>query len=140
MKQALIDTDILSLFFRGDSGVVVHFSDYVDVYGKINLSIITYYEVLSGLKHRDAHKQLAAFLDFAARSNIVPLTEHSVTLSSDIYAAMRAQGTPIDDIDILVAGIALANGWMLVTHNRRHFETISGLEIADWTELPPEGA
>ncbi len=54
MKPVLIDTDILSLFFRGHPQVVTHFQSYTSVYPKINLSIITYYEILSGLKHRDA--------------------------------------------------------------------------------------
>ena len=62
MKAALIDTNILSLFFRNQTLVVEHFEAYVKVHSKINISIITYYEILSGLKHRDAHKQLTSFL------------------------------------------------------------------------------
>jgi tRNA(fMet)-specific endonuclease VapC len=58
MKAALIDTNILSLFFRGHPQVVGKFETYLKEYEAINLSIITYYEIVSGLKHRDAHKQL----------------------------------------------------------------------------------
>jgi tRNA(fMet)-specific endonuclease VapC len=134
MQPALIDTDILSLFFRGHPQVEAHFATYTDAYPQVNLSIITYYEILSGLKHRDAHRQLSVFLTFATQNTIVPLTEHSVVLSADAYAATRAQGTPVDDIDLLIAGIALANSLVLVTHNRKHFEKIVGLEIEDWTE------
>ena len=67
-------------------------------------------------------------------SKVVPLSERSVTLSADIYAATRAKGMPVDDVDILIAGIAMANEWILVTHNRKHFEKIDGLEIKDWAE------
>ncbi len=134
MKPALIDTDILSLFFRGHPCVISHFQNYIDVHSKINFSIITYYEILSGLKHRDAHKQLAAFLEFTTENNLILLTEQSVNCSAEIYAATRAQGKPIDDIDILIAGVALANKCMLVTHNSQHFGQIDGLEIADWSE------
>ena len=83
------------------------------MYSKINLSIITYYEILSGLKHKDAHKQLSTFLTFAKDNNIVLLTEESVTCSAEIYAQMRKQGTPIDDIDLLIACVALVNDWPL---------------------------
>ncbi|WP_083798975.1 hypothetical protein [Coleofasciculus chthonoplastes] len=62
MKPALVDTDILSMFFRGNPAVVSNVQTYLNKYRKINLSIITYYEILSGLNHRDAHKQLALFL------------------------------------------------------------------------------
>ena len=133
MKPALIDTDILSLFFRGQPQVVAHFAAYTREYSKINFSIITYYEILSGLKHRDAQKQLAAFLNFFADNNLVLLTEQSVTLSAEIYATTRTKGTPIDDIDVLIAGVALAHEWTLVTHNQRHFGKIAGLTIEDWS-------
>ncbi len=134
MKPTLIDTDILSLFFRGHPEVTARFQAYTSEHGAINFSIITYYEILSGLKHRDAHKQLTAFLNFAAENNLAPLTEQSATLSAEVYAASRAKGTPIDDIDILIAGVAMANQWILITHNRQHFEKIDGLEIEDWSE------
>lgn len=134
MKQALIDTDILSMFFHGDSNVVAHFAAYTALYSAINTTIITYYEITSGLKHRKAQKQLATFLEFAAQNNIVALTEPSVSLSADLYATLRARGTPVDDIDLLIAGVAMANDWTLVTHNRKHFDRIEGLQVEDWSE------
>jgi tRNA(fMet)-specific endonuclease VapC len=109
VKLALIDTDILSMFFRGNANVVSQFQAYLTEHRQINLSIVTYYEVLSGLKHRDAQKQLTLFLDFAAQSVILPLTVQSVTLSANIYAKLRQDGIPVDDIDLLIAGVALAN-------------------------------
>lgn len=133
MKPALIDTDILSLFFRGQPEVVAHFATYTREYSKINFSIITYYEILSGLRHRDAQKQLSAFLGFTADNNLVLLTEQSVTLSAEIYATTRIKGMPIDDVDILIAGVALAHEWTLVTHNQRHFDKIAGLTVEDWS-------
>ncbi|MEK6697884.1 MAG: type II toxin-antitoxin system VapC family toxin [Nitrospirota bacterium] len=133
MKPALIDTDILSLFFRNNPNVVSSFAKYLKRHETINFSIITYYEILSGLKHRDASKQLNTFLDFANRNTIIPLTEQSASISSDLYAISRKKGKPIDDIDLLIAGIALANGLALITHNTDHFQDIEGLEIFDWS-------
>lgn len=64
MKPVLVDTDILSMFFRNNPNVVSNFKKYLSQYEKINLSIITYYETLSGLKHKDALKQMDLFLEF----------------------------------------------------------------------------
>lgn len=133
MKPALVDTDILSMFFRGNQAVVSCFELYLNEHRQINLSIVTYYEILSGLKHRDAQKQLTLFLEFAAQNIILPLTEESVTFSANIYATLRRDGTPVDDIDLLIAGVALANDLVLVTHNQRHFNRIDGLQWQDWS-------
>lgn len=74
MKPVLVDTDILSLFFKGYSQVVQNFELYLQEYEKLNLSIVTYYEIVSGLKHKNAHKQLELFLEFVAQNNVLPLT------------------------------------------------------------------
>ena len=71
MKPALIDTNILSFFFRNHSLVVERFEAYLIVYSKLNISIITYYEILSGLKHRDEQKQLKSFLKFVSYHTIL---------------------------------------------------------------------
>jgi len=134
MKSVLVDTDILSMFFKNNLAVVSHFKKYLAEYEKINLSIITCYEILSGLKHRDALKQLQAFLEFINHNTVLPLTEESVTISSDIYAGLRKSGSPIDDIDILIAGIALSNDLILVTNNEDHFNKIEGLSILNWSK------
>ena len=55
MKPCLIDTDILSLFFRNHPQVVESCNLYLQEYDKLSFSLITYYEIFSGLKHRDAH-------------------------------------------------------------------------------------
>lgn len=34
---------------------------------------------------------------------------------------------------LLIAGIALSDNLVLITHNREHFSRIEGLEIADWS-------
>lgn len=135
MKPALIDTDTISLFLRNQPQVVANCRAYLGEHNVLNFSIITYYEIVSGLKHRDAKKQLTAFLELASYSNVLPLTEQSVTLSADIYANLRSAGTPVDDIDLLIAGTALANHLELVTHNTKHFGRISQLQLVDWTQV-----
>jgi len=133
MKPALIDTDILSHFFRNDFTVIEHFREYLQEHGGMDISILTFYEILSGLKHRDALKQLDMFCEFVKSNTILPLTEKSVEISSDIYAALRKTGNQLDDIDILIAGVALAHDLVLVTHNVHHFNRIEDLEVIDWS-------
>lgn len=134
MKPALVDTDILSMYFRGNDTVKINIDRHIEEYGTVNLSIITYYEILSGLKHRDARKQLDSFLGFAAQNTVLSLTDKSVMASAEIYAKLRTKGDPIDDIDILTASIALSNGLALATNNENHFKRINQLEIVNWSK------
>jgi tRNA(fMet)-specific endonuclease VapC len=46
MTECLVDTDILSFYFRGEPTVVLRFTDYLKEFDQINISIITYYEIL----------------------------------------------------------------------------------------------
>ncbi|MBE9074438.1 type II toxin-antitoxin system VapC family toxin [Microcystis sp. LEGE 08355] len=133
MKPCLLDTYILSLFFRNHPQVVHSCNLYLQEYRQLSFSLITHYEILSGLKHRDAQKQLDKFLEFSQGNQILLLTDESVTISAKIYADLRKQGTPLDDIDLLIAGVAIANNLVLITHNQKHFSKIEGLELEDWT-------
>ncbi len=134
MSPSLIDTDILTMFLRNHPEVTACFASYLARYKKMSISIITYYEIMSGLKHRDAHRKTASFLEFVSKNRVLPLTEQSVTISAEIYAELRKEGKPLDDIDLLIAGMAVANKLVLVTHNQGHFERIRRLEIVDWSE------
>lgn len=134
MKASLVDTNILSLFFRGHPQVVAEFEAYLKEYDTINFSIITYYEIVSGLKHRDARNQLSLFLEFTAQNTILPLTQDVADVAAGVYADLRKSGQPIDDIDLLIAGTAIANGLTLVTENRKHFDRIVQLEVKNWAE------
>ena len=134
MKTSLIDTDILSLFFRNNVNVTKNFRTYLNQYNYLNISIITYYEILSGLKHRDSQRRLNYFLEFISYHKILPVTKDSMEISAEIYAKLPHKGKPVDDIDLLIAGVVIANELVLVTHNTKHFQRIETLIIEDWSQ------
>jgi len=134
VKPSMIDTDTLSYFLRHHPDIVEKFQQYLKKYDKINLSIISYYEMLGGLKHKDAYRQLDKFQVFMKDSTVLlPVTDYSCQIASEIYAMLRKQGKPLDNMDILIASIAIENELVLVTHNRKHFGRIKNLEIEDWS-------
>ncbi|HEX7366774.1 MAG TPA: hypothetical protein VF273_06750 [Pelobium sp.] len=45
MKSSMLDTDILSEFLRGNLKVANKVEQYVNEFGALNFSIITYYEI-----------------------------------------------------------------------------------------------
>lgn len=134
MNPALIDTDIVSYFLKGNQKVYIKFQEYLQNYDRIAISIITYYEIKSGLTFKTAGKQLEIFERFCKEVNVLNLTEESINYSAQLYAVQRNSGKAIDDIDLLIAGIALANGLVLVTNNVSHFSKIERLIIENWSE------
>ena len=131
--RALIDTDILSYYFKGESNVVRNFEKYLESFEIMELSIITYYEIMSGLEAKNAFKQLETFEEFAKDNIVIPLTENSCKISAELYSNLRKKGELIDDIDLLIAGIAIENEMTIVTNNQKHFQRIPGLKIENWT-------
>ncbi len=45
---------------------------------------------------------------------------------------LKASGTPIGELDLLIAAHALANSAVMVTNNLREFERIDGLVLENW--------
>jgi tRNA(fMet)-specific endonuclease VapC len=133
MSPVLLDTDIVSYFLRGHSAVEKHISAYLDEYSKLQFSIFTQYEIISGLRYRDARNHLQRFRKFMVFNRVIPLTEQSVEIATEVYATLRSEGHTIDDIDILIASIALEHDWHLVTNNTKHFAPIPNLIVENWT-------
>lgn len=134
MKPFMLDTDILSEFLRGNPMVINKVGEHLKEYGFISLSIITYYEILNGLLHKDARKQLAKFENFAVLNKVIPLTLRMAKAAAVIQAELRKKGTEIGHTDTLIAGIAITSELQLVTNNTNHFKRIKGLEITNWTK------
>ena len=128
----MLDTDILSEFFRGNPKVIEKVDEYLGEFGFISISIITYYEVLNGLLYKDAKKQLTRFEEFVALNAVIPLTLPMAKIAASIQADLRTKGTEIGHTDTLIAGIAINSELRLVTNNTDHFKRIKDLEIANW--------
>ncbi len=134
MKPSMLDTDVLSEFLRGNQNVIAKVDEHLQEYGFINLSIITYYEILNGLLYKDARKQLTRFEAFIALNKVIPLTLRTAKTAAVIQANLRKKGSEIEHTDTLIAGIAIAHGLELITNNTDHFKRIKGLQIANWTK------
>ncbi|NCP83481.1 MAG: type II toxin-antitoxin system VapC family toxin [Bacteroidetes bacterium] len=132
MKQALIDTDTLSFFFRNNANVVRLLDKYLQEFGYINVSVITYYEVLNGLYFKDAKKQLTVFERFIQLNKVLPLTDSIAKKSAEIYADLRSKGQVIGHNDTLIAGTAIISDMKLITNNIDHFSRIDELDTENW--------
>lgn len=97
------------------------------------ISIITYYEIRSGLEYKEANKQLLKFKAFVDENcEVINLTEKSVEISSFEYGELRRNGETIGTSDLLIAGIAIEKGLTLITNNMKHYIPINKLKVSNW--------
>jgi len=129
----ILDTDTLSFYLKNHENVVRKIKQIIEKESSLGITIITHYEILSGLKFKHSEKFLKSYISFTQEINIYPLTEKSIEISSDIYATLRKKGNPLDDMDLLIAGIAIEGKQVLVTGNSSHFNRIKVLKIEDWS-------
>lgn len=130
--QVLLDTDTVSLLLRNQPRVLAQARYRRSNYGPLNISSITRYEVLKGLKFKSASAQLSRFEQFCDDNRVLPLTDEILSYAAGIHADLRKRGVPIGDLDVLIAATALVHGLIVVTSNERHFSRVTGLQLENW--------
>ena len=105
------------------------------------ISSITLAELEYGVKASAAvQKNASALIRFLSVFDILDFDSSAAIAYGTICADLRRKGTPIGNMDMLIAAHALSAGLIIVTHNVREFKRVSGLMIDDWYEpasLPP---
>jgi len=69
---------------------------------------------------------------FKKHLRIFPDDETSAQIFGRTKAFLYKKGRPVEDFDILLASIALANDCTLVTNNTNHFKRIPDLRLENW--------
>jgi predicted nucleic acid-binding protein len=100
---------------------------------KVFIPPFTYYEVRRGLVDANATKQLQVFARLLEDCPVGPISQAVFDAAVDIYIGLKATGRLCDDMDILIAAFCKTYNLTLVTNNTRHFETIPGLPLVDWS-------
>jgi tRNA(fMet)-specific endonuclease VapC len=132
MTVYTLDTNIVRPILRNDQAVLGKIAEALREGHLVKLNALTYFETKRGLLAADATRQLQRFDRLCEELGILMLTRPALDRASAIYADLRRQGTLIEDADLLIAAIALANDSCLVTHNTAHFERVPGLQLEDW--------
>ena len=135
MNPSLIDTDVLSEILKQKDAVIVErASEYLKEHQRFAISSITRYEVLRGLKEKNATAQLQKFEPFCRHSIVFAVTDEILDLAAGLWVAGRRDGRPSRDADLMIAATALLHGYTLVPGNTKHFDWIRDLTVANWLE------
>jgi len=133
MDAALLDTDILNeVLKRKNQAVIQRAAAYLRAHDQYALSAMTQYEVVRGLRHREARKLLSAFTTFCSRSFVFQIEDSILDRAADLWVIGRKGGFPHRDADLIIAATALEQRRTLVTGNTSHFQWIPGLQLDNW--------
>ncbi len=117
----VLDTSFLIDYFRGVKAT----HDLVDEEDDIAVTTITYHEILTGLKRKKSKKEEKFFKRFFSEVKILPFDVNAAEESSNIAARLMAMGKVVNALDILIAGIAIANGADKIITRDSDFEEIA---------------
>jgi len=99
----------------------------------IVLCDIVKFELYYGAYKSTRQENNLAILDeFFSEFVCLPFDNKAIKTGAKIRAQLAKLGTPIGPYDLQIAGIALVNDLILVTHNTREFRRVEGLIIEDW--------
>lgn len=134
MKRCTFDTNIITAFLKNDLRVVKKVSDYLEHFEKLSINIISYYEILRGLKDIGNQEKVRKFQEFIEENKLISIRKETIQKAAEIYAYLKKEGNLIEDADILMAAIALVEDLVLITDNISHFNRVKGLPIENWKE------
>ena len=101
--------------------------------GEIFLSAITVSELLFGAyKSQHVEKNLQALEVFFLKFEILDYDYNASVEYGKIRAYLEKKGKVIGQMDMQIAGHALAEDMIIVTNNTKEFERVDGLRVENW--------
>ena len=129
-KTYMLDTDICSYIIRNQRELADVFIERQ--HDDICISVITYAELLYGVKNSGSHRVETEVKRFLPLVRVLDWSETAARRYADIKDFLKKNGSPIGNMDMLIAAAALAVNAPLVTNNKKHFGLVPNLTIADW--------
>jgi len=133
MLHYLVDSSICIELLRNNQKVTQQFVLHDR---EIALSTITELELYNGAYHAPEkyfEKELSV-----VRKLLSMFPTISISGATELFARekkrLEAQGTPIEDFDLIIACTAVANDMVVVTNNTKHFSRIEGFKFENWTK------
>jgi tRNA(fMet)-specific endonuclease VapC len=127
----VLDTDICSAHLRNVALVTSRLQQHA---GQLYLSVLTLGELLSWtLRAKSPPKYHQGLLKLLSDVTVLDVDQASAWKFGEVRAQLLDQGQPVASLDLMIAATALTRGMKVVTHNTKHFLTVPGLVVEDWT-------
>jgi tRNA(fMet)-specific endonuclease VapC len=129
----LLDTNMASYVIKGSVPRVRERLVRLPM-AEVGISVITEAELRFGVARRPEAARLKLAVDeFLLRVEILPWDSQAARQYAALRTVLEDSGTPMGNMDMMIASQALAAGAILVTHDRV-FHRVKHLKTEDWTK------
>ena len=131
VQRYMLDTNMASYIIRGPSSALT--ARLIEIaMVQLCVSSITQGELLYGLARKpDATNLQTAVREFLMRIDVLPWDSAAATRYGILRAAVEFRGTPLGNLDTLIAAHALAADAILVTRDQA-FARVPALVVENW--------
>lgn len=126
----MLDTDTVSFAIRGQGRVVERIMEHRP--SELCISAITLAELHYGATRRNSAKLHALIDAFSGNLAVMPFDETCALEYGRIASELAERGSPIGELDTLIAAHAANLELTLVTNNVKHFTRVAGLKVENW--------
>ena len=127
----MLDTDTVSFLIRKNPAVIGNIIKHED--DEICISAISYAELCFGLEKKGSEKLFNEARTIMGKLSIIGFDDSQSELYGKIRLQLEKSGTPLGDMDLLIAAAALSASAILVSRNIKHFSKIEGIKLEDWS-------
>ncbi len=128
-----LDTDTVIEFFHGNENVVKRIKEKIINNEPLSVTPITLCELYRGaFLSQQPDKEFKLIEELLGACFVSEFTVEATRIFGANSANLVKTGKVINDADLLIASIVLANKGILVTNNLKHFSRIAELKIESW--------
>ena len=127
----ILDTDICVFWLKGDRSIemIIEKQGIENVFVTIITACELYFGAYNSQKKDD---NMSALDDLFSMIGIIQTTSEVAKIFGETKTHLKMFGKLINDADLLIASIVIANNGILVTNNTTHFERIPDLKLENW--------
>lgn len=130
-----LDTCIVIDFLRSNEPVTEKILNAATSNDTLIVCSVVYYEVMRGFDKMKPSRKQIKFEQLYSETEHFILDDKAAGIAADIYRYLSKRGQKIEDDDILIAAITMANDATLITDNVKHFERVPNLKVVNWKDL-----
>ncbi len=134
MIRYMLDTDICRYIIRERPLDVFERFKKIDM-SQLYISVVTFAELIYGVEHSSSKKINRPIIDdFVHHLSILSWDQKAAEHYGKVRAFLRAEGSMIGSMDLMIAAHARSGAMTLLTNNDKHFNRVPQLDVENWAK------